>query len=136
MRLKRQEHLDLISRLEKATKRQVQDSYKKLVACIKNSEIAKGEYVSKCLSKIDGLLNNATEERYCTPKEYEIAYEYMKDLCCEVVEKDYGHLIQEFVDIAHKDKQIVNLEETRRRYQLGLLKERTWRHSLLFKTTT
>ncbi len=120
----RQKHLDLISRLEKATKRQVHDSHKKLVACIKDSEIAQEEYVSKCLSKIDGLLNNATEERYCTPKEDEIAYEYMKDLCCEVVEKGYGHLIQEFVDIAHKDKQIVNLEETRRRYQLGLLKDK------------
>ena len=120
----RQEHLDLISQLEKATKRQVHDSYKKLVACIRDSEIARGEYVSKCLSKIDGLLNNATQERYCTPKEYEIAYEYMKDLCCEIVERGYGHLIPEFVEIASKDKQIVNLEETRRRHQLTPLKKR------------
>ncbi|MBM3196267.1 MAG: hypothetical protein FJZ56_06965 [Chlamydiae bacterium] len=119
----RQEHLDLISRLEKATKRQVHDSYKKLVACLKGSEIVKGEYFSKCLSKIDGLVNNATEERYYTPNEYEIAYEYMKDLCCEVVEKSYGHLIQEFVDIAHKNKHIENLVDTRRRNQLGLLKD-------------
>lgn len=119
----RQKHLDLISRLEKATKRQVHDSYEKLVTCIKDSEIAKRAYVSKCLSKIDGLLNNATEERYCTPKEYEVAYEWMKDLCCELVEEGYGHLISEFVDIASKDKQIVNLEETRRRHQLTPLKK-------------
>lgn len=118
-----QQHLNLISRLEKATKRQVHDSYKKLLACIKDSEIAKGEYVSKCLSKIDGLLNNTIEERYCTPKEYEIAYEYMKDLCCELVEKGYGHLIPEFVDIASKEKRIINLEETRRRHQLTPLKK-------------
>jgi hypothetical protein len=119
----RQEHLDLISRLEKATKRQVHDSYKKLVTCIKDSEIAKGAYVSKCLSKIDGLLNNASEERYCTPKEYEVAYECMKDLCCELVEKGYGPLISEFENIASKDKRIVNLEETRRRHQLTPLKK-------------
>ncbi len=119
----RQQHLNLISRLEKATKRQVHDSYKKLVACIKDTQIAQKEYVWKCLFKIDRLLNNAIEERYCGPKEYEIAYEYMEDLCCELVEEGYGLLISEFVDIASKDKQIINLEETRRRHQLSPLEK-------------
>ena len=120
----RQQHLKLISRLEKATKRQVHDSYKKLVACIKDTQIAQKEYVWKCLSKIDRLLNNAIEERYCGPKEYEIAYEYMEDLCCELVEEGYSPLISEFADISSKDKQIINLEETKRRHQLNLLMDK------------
>lgn len=120
---KKQEHLNLISRLENATKRQVRDSHKKLAACIKNSQIAQKEYVRNCLSKIDRLLNNAIEERYCGPKEHEIAYEYMEDLCCELIEEGYGLLISEFVDIASKDKQIINLEETRCRHQLSPLEK-------------
>ncbi|MGE4573291.1 MAG: hypothetical protein AB7E63_02790 [Parachlamydia sp.] len=121
---KKQEHLTIISRLENAAKRQVRDSYKKLVACIKDSAIAKGQYVSKCLSKIDRLLNNAIEERYCAQKDYEMAHEYMKDVCCEIVEKGHGSLIAEFVDIASRDKQVINLEETRNRHQLTPLKKR------------
>ncbi|NBO24950.1 MAG: hypothetical protein EBU93_06950, partial [Chlamydiae bacterium] len=113
---KKQEHLTVISRLENAAKRQVRDSYKKLVACIKDSAIAKGQYLSKSLSKIDRLLNNQ--------KDYEMAHEYMKDVCCEIVEKGHGTLIAEFVDIASRDNQVINLEETRRRYQLGLLKDK------------
>jgi len=120
----RLQHLKLISRLEKATKRQVHDSYKKLVACIKDTQIAQKEYVWKCLSKIDRLLNNAIEERYCGPKEYEIAYEYMEDLCCELVEEGYSPLISEFADISSKDKQIINLEETKHRHQLNLLMDK------------
>ncbi|HEY2810072.1 MAG TPA: hypothetical protein VGJ00_01590 [Rhabdochlamydiaceae bacterium] len=116
--------LTLISQLERTTKRQVHDSYKKLAACIKDTQIAQKKYVWKCLYKIDRLLNNAIEERYCAPKEYEIAYEYMKDVCCELVEKGYGSLISEFVDISSKDKQIINLEETRRRHQLNLLMDK------------
>lgn len=119
----RQEQLDLISQIEKKAKRQVHDSYTKLVACIKDTQIAQKKYVWKCLSKIDRLLSNAIEERYCSPKEYEIAYEYMKDLCCELVEEGYGPLISEFVDIASKDKQIINLEETRHRHQLNPLEK-------------
>jgi len=123
LEIQRHEQLALISRLEKTTKRQVQDSYEKLIACIKGSQITKEKYVSKCLSKIEGLLNNATEERHCTPKEYEIAYEYIKDVCCEIVENGYGSLISEFADITFTHKQIINWEETRRRHREPPLKK-------------
>ncbi len=119
----RQGHSDLISQLEKTTKRQVHESYKKIVAYIKDTQIAKKEYVWKYLSKIDGLVNNATEERYCGPRQYEIAYEYMEDLCYELVEEGYGPLISEFVDIASKDKKMINLEETRRRHHVNPLEK-------------
>ncbi len=112
---KKQEHLTIISRLENAAKRQVRDSYKNLFACIKDSAIAKEQYVSKCLSKI---------ERYCIQKDYEMAHEYMKDVCCEIVENGHGSLIAEFVDIASKDRQVINRKETRRRHQLTPLKKR------------
>lgn len=119
----RQKHSTLISQLEKTTKRQVRDWYKKLVDCIKGSPIAKEKYISESLSQIDGLLNNNIKNRYCTPPEYEIAHDIIRDVCCEIVKKGHGSLISEFVDIISKDIQIVDREEVKRLYQLNLLKK-------------
>jgi hypothetical protein len=47
----------------------------------------------------------------------------MEVICYELVEEGYGLLISEFVDVASKDKQIVNLEDTRYRHQLIPLEE-------------
>ena len=130
---KRQQHFSLISRLEKTTKRQVRDSYKKLVACIKDSSIAKEEFISKCLCHIDGLLNNDIKSRSCTPPAYEVAYDFIGDICCELVEKGHGSLISEFVDIISEDRHIVDLEEAKRLHQLKLLTKRATAPFILVK---
>ena len=83
----------------------------------------KEAYSKKCLNKIKAILDN--KEKYMTPSDHEIAHDLIRDMSCYIVEKGYGSLIEDFVEIGYQDKHMVDLEGLRRLKQLDPLTEKS-----------